>query len=135
VGAAILDGHGRLLAAQRATPPALAGRWELPGGKVEDGEDERDALVRECLEELGVRVRLGDPVGGDWPIGPHGTLRVWFAEVVAGEPAALEHRALRWLAPADLEDVPWLPADLPLVRRIGRLLGAGPGRFGRGAAG
>src|SRR6266545_5054036 len=67
VGAAILDG-GRLLAAQRGEPPALAGGWELPGGKVEPGESEEDALVRECREELGVEIALGKRVGGDWPL-------------------------------------------------------------------
>ncbi|MGH8867998.1 MAG: (deoxy)nucleoside triphosphate pyrophosphohydrolase [Actinomycetes bacterium] len=118
VGAAILDRDGRLLAAQRSGPPDLAGRWELPGGKVEPGEDEQAALVRECREELGVEVRLGERVGGDWPIGPAGVLRVWLAEIVSGEPEALEHLAVRWLSPGSWLEVPWLPADLPLIRTI-----------------
>lgn len=125
VGAAILDDDRRLLAAQRAAPAALAGRWELPGGKVEAGEDDRDALCRECEEELGVHVRLGARVGGDWPIGPNGILRVWFAEITEGEPRPLEHAALRWLTPDQIEDLPWLPADLPLVREIAVRLLAG----------
>jgi 8-oxo-dGTP diphosphatase len=122
VGAAILDGRGRLLAAQRSAPPDLAGRWELPGGKVEDGEDEQAALVRECHEELGVEVTLGARVGGDWPIGEAGVLRVWLARVVAGEPRALEHLAVRWLAADAVLTVPWLPADLPAVRAVRRLV-------------
>jgi 8-oxo-dGTP diphosphatase len=134
VGAAILDAGGRLLAAQRSTPPALAGRWELPGGKVENGEDEQDALVRECREELGVEVALGARVGGDWPIGDDGVLRVWLARVVTGEPRALEHSAVRWLPSDGLFSVPWLPADLPPVRAVERLLpGAGASPRGTGA--
>jgi len=116
VGAAILDGGSRVLAAQRSAPPALAGRWEFPGGKVEPGEPDTDALVRECREELGVAVEVLDRLGQDVVL-PGGTavLRVWTARLVAGVPAAREHLALRWLAPHELDDVPWLAPDLPLV--------------------
>ncbi|MEV4258708.1 (deoxy)nucleoside triphosphate pyrophosphohydrolase [Spirillospora sp. NPDC049652] len=118
VGAAIISA-GRLLAAQRAAPAELAGGWEFPGGKVDPGETDEQALVRECEEELGVRVALGERVGGDWPLGPGGTvLRVWTATVEAGEPQALEHLALRWLAADELYTVEWLPGDLPVVEAI-----------------
>jgi 8-oxo-dGTP diphosphatase len=120
VGAAILDGD-RVLAAQRSTPSALAGRWELPGGKVEPGETDEAALIRECREELGVEIVLGRRVGRDWPIGAHGVLRVWLATAI-GEPRCLEHSALRWLGKDQLLDVDWLPADLPVVEKLGALL-------------
>ncbi|GAA3106341.1 (deoxy)nucleoside triphosphate pyrophosphohydrolase [Streptosporangium carneum] len=118
VGAAIVDGGGRLLAAQRADPPELAGGWEFPGGKVDPGEDDRTALIRECQEELGVMVEAGEQVGGDWPLADGYVLRVWLAEIVEGEPEAKEHLDLRWLARHELYDVPWLPADLPIVRAV-----------------
>jgi 8-oxo-dGTP diphosphatase len=121
VGAAILAG-GRLLAAQRSAPPALAGRWELPGGKVEPGETDQAALVRECREELGIDVMLGTRIGRDWRIGTYGVLRVWLATVVSGEPQPLEHRQLRWLTVDELHDVDWLPGDLPVVERIGSMM-------------
>ncbi|GAA4375242.1 NUDIX domain-containing protein [Actinomadura verrucosospora] len=114
VGAAILA-EGRLLAAQRAEPPHMAGGWELPGGKVDPGESDEDALVRECHEELAVKVRLGRRVGGDWRLSERAVLRVWTAELVEGEPQALEHLQLRWLAPSELHDVNWLPGDRPAV--------------------
>ncbi|MBO2446851.1 (deoxy)nucleoside triphosphate pyrophosphohydrolase [Actinomadura barringtoniae] len=117
VGAAIIR-DGRLLAAQRAEPAELAGGWEFPGGKVDPGETDEDALVRECHEELGVKVALGERIGGDWPLSLSGVLRVWTAELVEGEPQALEHLALRWLEPGQLYDVEWLPGDLPLVEEI-----------------
>ncbi|MFI7039369.1 (deoxy)nucleoside triphosphate pyrophosphohydrolase [Microbispora rosea] len=126
VGAAIVEG-GRLLAAQRSGPPAMRGGWEFPGGKVEPGEDERAALVRECAEELGVQVVLGGRVGGDWPLQDGYVMHVWFATVAAGAPRPLEHLALRWLEPHELYDVPWLPADLPVVAAIEKLL---PNRSG-----
>jgi len=118
VGAAILDGT-RLLAARRVEPPELAGGWELPGGKVDPGETDEEALVRECKEELGVGIRLLDRVGGDWPMGTTALLRVWTAEVVDGTPQPLEdHSEVRWLEPADWYAVEWLDADLPVVHAV-----------------
>ncbi|MFC6878313.1 MULTISPECIES: (deoxy)nucleoside triphosphate pyrophosphohydrolase [Actinomadura] len=123
MGAAIIS-DGRLLAAQRAEPPHMAGGWELPGGKVDPGETDEDALVRECEEELAVEVRLGRRVGGDWRLSERSVLRVWTAELVRGEPQALEHLALRWLTPAELYDVDWLPGDLPAVDILAKDLAA-----------
>lgn len=135
VGAAILRA-GRLLAAQRSRPTALAGYWELPGGKVEPGEDERAALVRECREELGIEVSVGARVGPDVRIGEAGRridpdapaddgmlLRIWSATILSGTPYAHEHAALRWLTAGELADLPWLPADAPLVPHLQALLG------------
>jgi 8-oxo-dGTP diphosphatase len=127
VGAAILDGD-RLLAARRREPPELAGGWELPGGKVDPGESDEQALVRECREELGVLIRLLDRVGGDWPMGTTAMLRVWTAEVVDGTPQPLEdHSELRWLEPSEWYDVEWLAADLPVVRALEQLVLQKPG--------
>jgi 8-oxo-dGTP diphosphatase len=98
--------------------------WEFPGGKVEDGEADLAALVRECREELGVLIEPGTRVGGDVLLpGGGAVLRVWTARIVdGGTPRALEHRSLRWLAPGELDGVPWLPADVPLVRELRRML-------------
>ncbi|HKS98374.1 MAG TPA: (deoxy)nucleoside triphosphate pyrophosphohydrolase [Rugosimonospora sp.] len=123
VGAAIVD-RGRVLACARADPPALAGRWEFPGGKVEDGETETEALVRECEEELGVRVRIGTRVGDDVPMA-HGRaiLRVYHAQLCNGDvPQRLEHAELRWLGGHELDSVDWLPADAPIVAALRPLL-------------
>jgi len=119
VAAAIVVGQPpRVLAAQRSYPPELAGLWELPGGKVHDGESDVDALVRECREELGVAVRPMHRLGDDVVIGDHGVLRVWWAELVDGEPVALEHSELRWLTPDEIDDIPWLPSDAPVVAAL-----------------
>src|SRR4051812_23451798 len=122
VGAAILDGAGHVLLAQRSAPVALAGFWELPGGKVDPGESDEAALVRECAEELGVVIELLDRVGGDLPIGGHGTLRVWAARITAGALQAFEHAELRWVGAEELGELSLLPADLPLVPELQTLL-------------
>jgi 8-oxo-dGTP diphosphatase len=124
VAAAIVEG-GRLLAAQRAGPPAVAGGWEFPGGKVDPGESDHEALIRECQEELGVGIAVGDRIGGDWPLSPGYVMRVWLARLISGVPHPHEHLALRWLGPDELFDIAWLPADLPIVRAVQDLIPEG----------
>lgn len=125
VAVALLDDADRVLACRRTEPPVYAGRWEFPGGKVETGEDETDALRRECREELGVEIEVGPVLGEAVLDSPGWVLRVWFGRVVAGTPTALEHGAMRWLAADELDDVPWLPADVDLVAELRRRLDAG----------
>jgi len=125
--AAVIIVDGRVLAAERAAPPEVAGRWEFPGGKVEPGETDAQALARECLEELGVRVTVGERVGPDVPLA-HGraVLRVFAVELLNGDlPEALEHTSMRWLAAGELDSVPWLPADKPIVAELRSLLREG----------
>jgi 8-oxo-dGTP diphosphatase len=124
VVAAALVRAGTVLAAQRSHPPALAGRWELPGGKVEDGETDVEALVRECHEELGVEVAVGGRVGAEVSTASGHRMRVYACSLVAGEPAALDHRALRWLSAGELDDVEWLDADRPLLPVLAQLIHA-----------
>ncbi|MEU8245363.1 (deoxy)nucleoside triphosphate pyrophosphohydrolase [Nonomuraea sp. NPDC048916] len=125
VAAVIVSSGGRVLAAQRAEPPALAGGWEFPGGKVDPGESEFEALVRECHEELGVRIAVGERVGGDWPLSGGYVLRVWLASVAEGTPEAKEHLALRWLEPHEYFDVEWLGADHEIMKAVERVLQQG----------
>ncbi len=124
VGAALLDA-GRLLAARRSAPPELAGRWELPGGKVERGEAPEAALVRELREELGVETEPLARVPGEWPLKPPYVLHVWTARLLPGSPAPKpleDHDALRWLTSDEIWDVDWLDQDVPAVRDVAALL-------------
>ncbi|MEU3395413.1 (deoxy)nucleoside triphosphate pyrophosphohydrolase [Streptomyces filamentosus] len=126
VAAALLD-RGRLLAARRSAPADLAGRWELPGGKVEPGERPEDALVRELREELGVEAEPGERIPGEWPLKPGYVLRVWSARLLSGAPLPLEdHDELRWLAPGELDAVDWLDQDRPAVAEAARRLFGAP---------
>ena len=122
VGAVIVRA-GRVLAARRTRPAELAGYWEFPGGKTEDGEDPRDALIREISEELAASIEVFDEVrgsGAPWPISDTYVLRLYLASVARGEPRpGADHDLLRWLAADELESVDWLSSDrlaLPAVR-------------------
>src|SRR4029453_8878989 len=122
--AAVIITEGRVLACERSAPPEVAGRWEFPGGKVEAGETDEQALARECVEELGVRVEVGARVGPDVSLA-HGraVLRVYAARLLeGGRPQALEHTSMRWLSADELDSVHWLPADKPIVAELPALL-------------
>jgi 8-oxo-dGTP diphosphatase len=135
VAAAVVDSlehPTRLLAARRTRPVALAGAWELPGGKVEPGEIPEMAVRREVLEELGVQITLGRQIlgpldTGGWPITPAHHLLVWLAQVrEGGIPRPLQdHDEVRWLTMDTLYAVPWLPGDLPVVQAVAPLLVGG----------
>jgi 8-oxo-dGTP diphosphatase len=127
VGAALLrtgaDGVRRVLASRRTEPAHLAGFWEFPGGKVDPGETDAEALVRELREELEVVAAVEDRLGDDLLIGETAVLRVYLARLVEGEPALVDHDEHRWLTAGELDDVAWLPVDLPLVDHLRHLLG------------
>jgi 8-oxo-dGTP diphosphatase len=136
VGAAIVD-RGRVLVAQRSGGP-YDGCWEFPGGKVERGESDLSALIREIREELGVDVVpqafVGEvPLDGVVAGGEPGTLtlRVWWARLIGGELVAREHAELRWVHADELDDLDWIPADRPLLPDVKALLArlSFPGQF------
>lgn len=111
-----------LLAQQRSYPADAAGLWELPGGRVEPGESDAAAVVRECQEELGVEVTVGPAVGPDVALPGGKLLRIYRASLAdpSATPHPHDHAALRWLKSGQLTSVPWLPADrvlLPALRQ------------------
>lgn len=124
VGAVIIR-DGRVLAAQRGGSGPLSGFWEFPGGKVELGETPREALEREIAEELACGVQVGRQV--TTTVHPYDfaeiTLTTFYCDLVSGEPHLTEHTAVRWLDPAELNDIVWAPADLPAVSLVQAGLG------------
>jgi 8-oxo-dGTP diphosphatase len=125
VVAAVIEREGRFLAARRTEPPALAGRWEFPGGKVEPGESDAVALIRECREELGVEIEVGEPVGPHYSVGGGAYMvRTYRARLVSGEPSPLEcHDALCWLRPGEsaVRELPWLDGDYVVLDALEHL--------------
>ena len=120
VTCAIIRRHGKILAAQRAQDTHLGGKWEFPGGKVDDGESEESCIVREIREELGVEIRLTrrlpDSVHdyGDKQI----RLIPFECELVDGEPVATEHASIDWFTVAEMSHLDWCEADLPIVEEV-----------------
>lgn len=122
VGAAIVR-HARVLAARRTTPPEAAGRWELPGGKVEVGETPMAAIEREIAEELGCDIEVTDWLKSQSVIEDSYVLIVALARLTRGEPEATEHDELRWLSRDELHDVDWLEPDRPFLAELAHHLG------------
>ena len=115
-----------LLVAQRDRPPELAGLWELPGGKVADGEYEPAALARELAEELGVDVAVGERLGEDVTLNSSTVLRAYRVRILRGDPRPHDHRTLRWVTAAELPEVDWVPADRAWLPDLIRALSCRP---------
>lgn len=123
VAGALIVGNA-LLVAQRARPPALAGLWELPGGKVAAGETDESALARELKEELGVDVTVGARIGVDVALNPTTALRAYRVTQTGGELHPNDHRALRWITVDELDDLDWVPADRTWLAELRQALTA-----------
>jgi 8-oxo-dGTP diphosphatase len=122
VAAALIRG-GRVLVGERNHPPALAGMWEFPGGKVEKGETFQGALARECQEELGIEVVVGPEIGRE-RLADGAALILFDTRALNPdqEPQPLEHRALKWLEGPQLAAMAWLPANQPFIAEVIRRL-------------
>ncbi|MHA0288561.1 (deoxy)nucleoside triphosphate pyrophosphohydrolase [Mycobacterium sp. C3-094] len=134
VAGALIE-QGTLLVAQRARPPELAGRWELPGGKVGTDENDAGALRRELLEELGIEVTVGARLGGDVALGEAATLRAYLVTRTGGVLHPHDHRALRWVGAGELDALDWVPADRAWLPDLAALLRPGVTNHGDGHRG
>jgi 8-oxo-dGTP diphosphatase len=120
VAAALYDREGRVLIAERPSGKPLAGRWEFPGGKVIPGEEERDALVRELAEELGIEVWDAHPLMRLKHAYPDREveLSLWIIVSYAGTPEPLEAQQLKWVPPGELAGEDILEADRPFIEAL-----------------
>lgn len=120
VVAGIIQSGGKIFATQRGYGEFKDG-WEFPGGKMEPGESQKQALARELKEELAVNVNVEDflcTVDYDYPAF-HLTMHCYFCAIADGKlPELLEHEAAKWLSPAELQSVDWLPADVEVVKAL-----------------
>ena len=123
VGAVIIS-QGLVFCTRRG-PGQLEGMWEFPGGKLEQGENDQQALIREIREELGCLVEVNQQITTttyEYEFAVV-TLTTYACRLIEGTPHLTEHTESRWLAPTDLESVTWAPADVPTVMMIA---GQGP---------
>lgn len=126
VAAALIDADGRVLIAQRPEGKSLAGLWEFPGGKVELGERPEETLIRELSEELDIKVK--EPCLAPLSFASHRyedfhlLMPLYVCRRWERTPRAVEHQAIRWVAPSRLRDFPMPPADAPLIPALIDLL-------------
>ena len=118
VVAAILEQNGQILLAQRPSHADQAGLWEFAGGKVEQGESQPEALIRELREELGIEAQPTRYIASHQRevSGRIIHLHAWHVPVYAGEIVAHEHSALMWCSPEVALSYPLAPADIPLLQ-------------------
>ena len=123
VVAAIIIKEGQVFATQRGYGE-FQGWWEFPGGKIEEGECARAALVREIREELDAEISVGDlleTVEWDYP-DFHLTMHCFVCELVSDSMHLNEHEAAAWLSRNTLHSVKWLPADEGILEKIENLI-------------
>ncbi|MDY5100317.1 MAG: (deoxy)nucleoside triphosphate pyrophosphohydrolase [Oscillospiraceae bacterium] len=119
VAALIFEGE-RFMICQRPVHKARGLLWEFVGGKVEPGESGEDALKRECREELGVEIEVGEVYMELLHRYPDITvhLTLYRAAIVAGTPRLLEHNDLRYILPAEIDDFEFCPADREILEKL-----------------
>ena len=121
--AAIIKHGDKVFATQRGYGE-LKGGWEFPGGKIEAGETPQQALIREIKEELDTEIEVNaymDTVEYDYPTF-HLSMDCFWCEIVNGDLVLKEHEAARWLTKEKLDEVEWLPADVTLIEKIGKVI-------------
>lgn len=120
VVAALIWQNGRFLICQRPKNKARALLWEFVGGKVESGESKEQALIRECKEELNITLKVNDVFMEVDHVYPDITvhLTLFNAVIAEGVIQKLEHNDIRWIAPAEIPNYDFCPADKEILEKI-----------------
>ena len=121
VVAALILKDDKILACQRTRHQVMPLKWEFPGGKIEEGEQPRDAMRRELEEELGIEATVGDEVARivhEYPGGGSVELRFYVVRSYKGELENRIFREIRWVDRSELTALDFLEADLTLVRDL-----------------
>ena len=126
VACALVDADGRVLIAQRPEGKSMAGLWEFPGGKLEDGETPEGCLVRELAEELGIATKPACLAPLTFASHEYETFHLFMPLYICrrydGIARGLEGQAIKWVKPKQLRDYPMPPADEPLIPALIDLL-------------
>ena len=120
VVAALIWQDGRFMICQRPKHKTRGLLWEFVGGKVESGESKEEALIRECREELGITLSVGDVFMDVVHVYPDLTvhLTLFSSTIAEGIPQKLEHNDIRWITPREIADYDFCPADEEILAKI-----------------
>lgn len=126
VGAVIVNSDDEILCAQRPEGKNLELKWEFPGGKVENGETEIDALVRELDEEMECKIDVLDKITTTVYEYDFGIveLTTYYAKILSGDIKLLEHVDMKWMGRENIGVLDWAPADIPAIELIQNYKGA-----------
>lgn len=120
VVAALIWKGDKFMICQRPAHKARGLLWEFVGGKVEAGESREEALIRECIEELDVRIKVGNlfmDVIHEYP-DIHIHLLLYHATIPEGVPKRIEHKDIRWILPSEISEYAFCPADTEILEQI-----------------
>ncbi|AFV03499.1 hypothetical protein UNSWDHB_514 [Dehalobacter sp. UNSWDHB] len=122
VTAAILRQDGKILICQRDNSGSCPSLWEFPGGKQEEGETLAECLVRECQEELGVTVRVGEVFAESWYMYGDKEMQFTFFDcrIIGGKLQRTVHQDIRWVRAEELGRYTFCPADVEVAERLGK---------------
>jgi 8-oxo-dGTP diphosphatase len=118
VAAVFTDEAGRIYCARRKDEGELALKWEFPGGKIESGESNQEALVREIKEELSADIEVLDYITtvehqyNTFKL----TMHAYYTKIIKGDLVLSEHTGFKWLNKEELMTLDWAPADIPIVK-------------------
>ena len=120
VAAALIWNGNKFMICQRPAHKSNALLWEFVGGKLESGETKEEALIRECMEELDIKIEVGDEffsVVHQYPdILVH--LTIFNAVIAEGTPKLLEHNDIKWITPEEIPEYKFCPADKDILKKI-----------------
>ena len=119
VVAAILESDDKILIARKRQGKPLAGFYEFPGGKIEEGETPEESLIRELMEEMNIKIKVKEYIGDsvhDYGQGKVICLKGFTAEIIDGDIKLTDHDEYRFVSLEEIEDYNLAPADIPLVK-------------------
>ena len=124
VGAVIVNERNQIFCALRSPEMSLPNLWEFPGGKIELGEQPKETLKRELMEELKIEVAVGEEVENTYYEYESFTIQLttFYAKIISGIPELMEHADYKWMNVEDLHILEWAPADIPAVDKIQKQL-------------
>lgn len=122
VGAVIIE-NKKILCAQRGPDKTLPLMWEFPGGKIEQGETAKEALIREIEEEMLCTIEVGEKVDHTVHEYDFGIvhLTTYISKITSGELKLTEHEQIKWLKPTEISNLNWAPADIPAIEKLSRM--------------